>query len=80
MFKASPSTPAARNFAIIDDGNWRGIIAPKSKLSSKQLAMLVDNLEDTDPLFLAEMHKEYQQVKLGDSLISSADIEQKLVC
>ena len=79
MFKAvSHSTQFSRGFAVINDGNWRGIIAPKSKLSSKRLALLIDHLEDTDPKFLAEVHKEYEQAKADNSFVSSSEIEQKL--
>ncbi len=69
---------AGSDFAIIDDGNWRGILAPRSKLSAKQLALLVELLEDTDAGFLAEVHKEYREAKAKRALISSAKIEKAL--
>ena len=72
MFKAGS------DFAIIDDGNWRGIIAPRSKLSAKQLSLLVELLEDTDAQFLAEVHKEYREAKAKGLLISSAKVEKAL--
>lgn len=67
-----------RDFAIIDDGRWRGIIAPKSVLSPKRLAMLIDDLEDTDPEFLETVAKEYKKAKAKKELISSSKVEDEL--
>lgn len=75
---ASHTKQSVRDFAVIDNGSWRGIIAPKSVLSPKRLAMLIDDLEDTDPKFLAAVHKEYEQAKAKGSFVTSSEIEQEL--
>jgi hypothetical protein len=72
------TTESHRKFAVIDDGNWRGVIAPKSLLSSRRLAMLIDDLEDTDPKFLNKIHEEYHQTKINNSFIPSSKIEEEL--
>jgi hypothetical protein len=74
----SYSKQSGRGFAVIDDGNWRGIIAPKLLLSAKQLAMLIEDLEDTDPKFLKKMHKEYKQAKVDNSFITSCEVEKEI--
>jgi hypothetical protein len=66
-----------KKFSVINDENFRGIIASKEYLSSEQLNMLIEDLEDSDPDFLASMHKEYKEDKKNNSFISLDEIEKK---
>lgn len=67
-----------QSFAIIDDGNWRGIIAPASSVSRERLQMLIEDIEDTDPSFIKVVQDEYKSAKKNNSLISSSEIEKEL--
>lgn len=65
----------SQSFAIIDDGNWRGIIAPAAKVSRERLQMLIEDIEDTDPSFIKKVQNEYELSKKDNTLISSSEIE-----
>ncbi|MDA1316780.1 MAG: hypothetical protein O3B87_02010 [bacterium] len=67
-----------QSFAIIDDGNWRGIIAPAASVSRARLQMLIEDIEDTDPSFINDIHNEYKKAKKDNTLISSSEIESDI--
>ena len=70
--------PGNQSFAIIDDGNWRGIIAPAATVSRARLQMLIEDIEDTDPSFIKSVHNEYEISKKNHTLIPSSEIESDL--
>ena len=64
--------------SIIDDGNLRGFITPANCMPDERFNLIMEDVIDTDPKFLAKTHKEYKEAKNKNLLISSANIKKKI--
>lgn len=64
--------------SIIDDGRLRGFIVPVEFMNKERFNLIMEDIEDTDPKFLSEIHEEYKKSKKNNSLISVNKIKKRL--